>query len=75
MPDITSSVEEVYVDIIQGPSQIIYPDTAKLQSNHRLYNSDIYKNLTLTTATQTTRLQHSPGPNSRQNIKRNYRQI
>ena len=34
MPDITSSVEEIYVDIIQGPSQIICPDTAKHQSNH-----------------------------------------
>ena len=74
MLDITSSVEEVYVDIIQGPSQIIYPDTAKLQSNYRLYNSNIYKTW-LTTATQTTRLQHSPGPNSRQNIRRNYTQL
>ena len=41
MPDITPSVEEVYADIIQGPSQIVCADTAKLQSNHRLYNSDI----------------------------------
>ena len=41
MPDITPSAEEVYVDIIQGLSQIIYPNTAELQSNHRLYNSDI----------------------------------
>ena len=36
---------------------------AKLQSNQRFYKSDI--KLAITTATQTTRLQHSPGPNSK----------